>query len=249
MNILVTGAQGFIGTNLVKQLSKIEDVTIFEFNRDNSLDDLKNIMGSIDFIYHLAGEVRPKSSDEEFQKSNANLTKNIIDIIESKNKKIPLVMASSIHAKFQKNAYGITKREAEIALEEYAKRNSTPVWIYRLPHVFGEGCKPNYNSVISTWMYNSIRDKEIVVFDREIPMTYVYVQDVVHELVEMLNFNKQETNSEYIEPKVTYETTLGEVVNFITEFKDRKEDGYIYNDAFRNKLFITYLDYLNEKNV
>lgn len=250
MNILVTGSRGFIGLNLLKQLKRIEDIKIIEFTRNSNFEQLENEMGNIDFIFHLAGEVRPKSDDDEFKKSNFELTKNLIDLIEKKNKKIPFLMASSVHAEAQKNAYGKTKRESEIYLEKYAKRNKVPVWIYRLPHVFGEGCKPNYNSVISTWIYNSIHDQEIVVFDREIPMTYVYVQDIVNEFMNCLNDNNKDSNiSRYIQPKITYSTTLGEVVDLIKEFKNADNHQYpVQANNFKNKLFITFLDYL-EKNV
>ena len=248
MNVLVTGARGFIGSNLIKRLEKINNINIIEFNRDSTWKELENRIDSIDFIYHFAGEVRPKSSDEEFKKSNANLTKDLIDLIEKKDKKIPFLMASSIHAKLQKNAYGITKREAEIYLEEYGKQNHVPVWIYRLPHVFGEGCKPNYNSVISTWIYNSIHGKEIVVFDRTIPMTYVYVQDIVDEFIDCLSYNKKDSGTGgYIEPTITYDTTLGEVVDFIDGFKHATNNNASAYDGFQEKLYRTYLHYLHNK--
>ena len=241
MNILVTGSRGFIGKNLVNRLNELSNVLIVEFTRKDSLDTLE--IDKVDFIFHLAGEVRPKSSDEEFQKSNVNLTKELVDLIEKTNNKIPILMASSVHAEAQKNAYGKTKRESEIYLEEYGKRNNVPVWIYRLPHVFGEGCKPNYNSVISTWIYNSIHNEEIVVFDRAIPMTYVYVQDVVDEFINCLNDNKEDSNvGGYIQPKITYDTTLGEVVNYINEF--RNSGGNSYVDDFKSKLYFVYQDYL-----
>lgn len=250
MTVLITGSSGFIGSNLGKRLKKINHVNIIEFNRNSTWTELESKIKTIDFIYHLAGEVRPTSSDDEFKKSNFELTKKLIDFIEKKDKKIPFLIASSIHANAQKNAYGKTKRESEIYLEEYSKRNDVPIWIYRLPHVFGEGCKPNYNSVISTWIYNSIHNEEIVVFDRAIPMTYVYVQDVVDEFINYLNYNKEDSNiGGYIQPRTTYDTTLGEVVDFINEFKNLDKNFKILDDDFKVKLFITYLDYLEEYNV
>lgn len=249
MNVLVTGSKGFIGLNLLKQLEKVDDIKIIEFTRNSDFKQLEDEIGTIDFIFHLAGEVRPKSSDNDFKKSNFEVTKKLIDLIDKKDKKIPFLMASSIHAEAQKNAYGKTKRESEIYLEEYGKRNNVPVWIYRLPHVFGEGCKPNYNSVISTWIYNSIHNKEIVVFDRTIPMTYVYVQDVVGEFMDCLNSNKEDSKiGRYIQPKITYDTTLGEVVDFIDEFKNLDKNFKILDGDFKEKLFITYLDYLEKYN-
>ena len=122
-------------------------------------------------------------------------------------------------------------------------------FIYRLPHVFGEACKPNYNSVISTWIYNSINNLEINVFDRSIEMHYVYVQDVVDEFLSILETKK--SSEIYIEPKKIYQTTLGEVVDFINEFKINimNENYFIENNEFKQKLFKTYQDYLNRVNI
>ena len=103
MTVLVTGAKGFIGSNLIKRLIKMNNINLIEFNRDSSWEELEEKMKNIDFVFHFAGEVRPKSSNEEFQKSNVNLTKDLIDLIEKSGKKIPFLMASSIHAEFQKN--------------------------------------------------------------------------------------------------------------------------------------------------
>ncbi len=246
-NILIAGAKGFLGSNLLTKLTRFNNINIVEFNRNHTFQDLEKIIGSIEFIYHLAGKVYPKSNDEEFFKGNAGLTKDIIHVIEKKQLSIPFLMASSIHAELQKNAYGTSKREAEIYLEEYGKRNNVPVWIYRLPHVFGEGCKPNYNSVISTWLYNSIHNKEIVVFDRSIPMTYVYVQDLVDEFIDCLNTQHDSTTDCYCKPKITYDTTLGDVVDYLDEFKNLNTPAS-YDEGFKAKLYATYLDYLNHKD-
>ncbi len=248
LNILVTGSKGFIGKNLLK---KLDDKTfnVLEFNRDDSLDTLEELINNSDFIIHLAGEVRPNSSSEDFKNSNTMLTKNIIDILEKDNKYIPILMASTIHAKLLKNEYGKTKREAEILVENYAKQTDTNCFIYRLPHVFGEGCKPNYNSVISTWIYNSLHDLEINVFDRNIEMHYVYVQDIVDEFLSVI---EAKTSQEmYMEPKKVYQTTLGEVVDMIAEFKQniQNQDYKPDESEFKQKLFNTYLDYYRNLNV
>ena len=249
-SVLITGAKGFIGSNFKKKLESVKNIEIFEYNRGTQWEELENYIEKIDFIFHFAGEVRPKSDDDEFQKSNYELTARLIDLVEQKNKKIPILMASTIHAVLLKNEYGKTKREAERYLEAYGKRHNTPVWIFRLPHVFGEGCKPDYNSVISTWMHNSVYDKEITVFDRSIAMTYVYVQDIVGEFIDCLMSKQEESEgSVYIEPKITYNTTLGEVVDHIAEFKENIDnaDYAINGDDFKKKLFKTYQSYHNMK--
>ncbi len=247
-NILVTGSNGFIGKNLLKKLI-INGFNILEFNRNDSFDDLEKKIIQSDFIIHLAGEVRPNSSTDDFKNSNTLLTENIINILKKLNIKIPILMASTIHAKLLKNEYGKTKREAEVLIEEYSKDTNTNCFIYRLPHVFGEGCKPNYNSVISTWIYNSINNLEINCFDRSIEMHYVYVQDIVEDFVSIIKNDLQ--NELYMEPRKVYDTTLGEVLDFIYEFKQNIQNiSYkIDNFEFKQKLFNTYLDYYRSSNV
>ncbi|MDD4950723.1 NAD-dependent epimerase/dehydratase family protein [Sulfuricurvum sp.] len=248
-NILITGAKGFIGSNLIKKLEKDNNFVIFQFNRDDSLDNLKSYIHEIDFIFHLAGEVRPTTSDEDMKKSNALLTKQIVEILEMKNMKIPLLMTSSIHAELLKNEYGRSKKEAEQYLQEYAKHSGMPLWIYRLPHVFGEGCKPNYNSAISTWIYNSINDLPITVFDRAIPMTYAYVQDIVDEIINHIANTVSTDSGNIYSPKILYQTTLGEIVDMLDEFKsfETHNDIVFIGENFKNKLHKTYRDYLDNK--
>ena len=216
LNILITGSNGFIGKNLLKKLDSFSEINILKFNRNDSEASLEESISKCDFIIHLAGEVRPNSSDDEFKNSNILLTSLILEILKKQNKIVPILLTSTIHAKLLKNEYGKTKRESEILLEDYAKNNNTNCFIYRLPHVFGEECKPNYNSVVSTWIYNSLNDLEINVFDRNIEMHYVYVQDVVDEFLLILETKKD--SEIYIEPKKVYQTTLGEVVDFINEY-------------------------------
>ncbi len=249
LNILVTGSKGFIGKNLLKKLTLLENINILEFNRNDTEIYLEECISKSDFIIHLAGEVRPTSSENEFKNSNVLLTSLILEILKKQNKIIPILLASSIHAQLLKNEYGKTKRESELLIENYAKEYNINCFIYRLPHVFGEECKPNYNSVISTWIYNSINDLQINCFDRSIEMQYVYVQDVVDEFLSILEL--KESSEIYIAPKKIYQTTLGEVVDFIDEFKvNVLNDEYkIVNNEFKEKLFQTYQDYLNRINI
>ncbi len=249
MTVLITGSQGFIGSNMIKYLNNINNINIIEFNKETSWQELEKNIIMVDFIYHFAGEVKQKNSNKEFKKANVCLTKRLITLIEEKKKKIPFLMSSSIHAELQTTAYGISKREAEIYLETYGKYNNIPIWIYRLPHIFGEGCKPNYNSVISTWIYNSIHDKEIIVFDRNTPMTYAYVQDIVKEFVECLKNRHHMRTSCYIKPKISYYTTLGEVIDFLKEFKNLQNNFIPPYTDFKAKLFTTYLDYIKRDDI
>lgn len=240
--ILVTGSNGFIGKNLLKKLNH-ENFNILTFNRNDSEEILECNIRKSDFIIHLAGEVRSNSSNDDFKNSNTLLTQNIIDTLKKYNKKTSILMASTVHAKLLKNEYGKTKREAEILIENYEKETNSKCFIYRLPHVFGEGCKVNYNSVISTWIYNSIHNLEINCFDRNFEMHYVYVQNIVNDFISILK--KQTSNNIYIEPKEVYVTSLGEVVDFINEFKQNiQSKSYLAEGSeFKQKLFKTYLDY------
>ena len=248
LNILVTGSKGFIGKNLCNSLKNDENINIIEFDRNNTIEELNKLISKCDFIIHLAGEVKPSSSDEEFRKSNVTLTKLILDTLEYQNKVVPILLASSIHAKLLKNEYGKTKRDSELLIEEYSKEKKVNCFIYQLPHVFGEGCKENYNSVVSTWIYNSIKNLDITVFDRNIQMHYVYVQDVVKEFISSLNI--QDSKELYFEVKTEFETTLGEVVDFINEFKLNilNENYKIENNDLKQKLFLTYKNYYGKLN-
>jgi len=241
-NILVTGSKGFIGQNLIKKLQQDSQNIILEFTRENTLAELEELVLKSDFIYHIAGEVRPKSSDAEFKSSNVTLTQNLISILEKNSKKTPILLVSSIHAQLQKNEYGKSKRESELLVEKYAKESNNKCFIYRLPHVFGEGCKVNYNSVVSTWIYNTIKGLEVNIFDTSIEMHYVYVQDIVDEFIAIIEIEKGEL---YINPQNTYETTLGELVGYLDEFKNNIENRQysIENNEFKEKLFQTYRDY------
>lgn len=247
-NILVTGASGFIGKNLLNQLKLDSTFNVLSFNRGDSMESLEESILKSDYIVHLAGEVRPNSTDEDFKNSNVFLSRAIIEILEKHNQSTPIIMASTIHAKLLKNEYGKTKREAELILKEYSLKHKVPCYIYRLPHVFGEGCKPNYNSVVTTWIFNSIKGLEINVFDRDIKMTYVYVQDIVNEFMKILKGDTPDTL--YIEPSLTYNTTLGEVVDFIQEFQENilKENYRAEGSEFKEKLFNTYRDYYRRLN-
>lgn len=242
LNILVTGSAGFIGKNFLNQ-SISENFNILEFNRNDSNDCLEELIQRSDFVVHLAGEVRPQSSKDQFMKSNNILTGNIIHGLKKFEKKVPILFTSTIHAKVINSEYGNTKRASELIIENYYCDTGNPYCIYRLPHLFGEGCKPNYNSVITTWIHNSINDLQINVFDRSIKMQYVYVQDVVKEFIAHIN-NGSLPNT-YIEPKECYETTLGEVADMIHEFKlnVHNQNWTVNGSEFKKKLYNTYLSY------
>ncbi len=249
-NILITGSNGFIGKNLKKRLQQRDDIKLFEFNRNDKMNELEKIIKNIDFIFHFAGEVRPNSSDEEFLSSHNLLTIELIKVIEKNNLSIPILFTSSKHACNPKNMYGQSKLETEEIIIHYGEKNNEEVFIYRLSHIFGEGCKPNYNSVISTWIYNTINDLPVKVFDRNIPMRYIYVQDVVNKFLESMD--KYDLGKIYYDIDTFYDTTLGSVLDYLEEFRENEANSdYILSDddQFKKKLYTVYLDYLkNNRN-
>tara|TARA_B100001059_G_C17836643_1_gene588599 strand:+ start:6431 stop:7183 length:753 start_codon:yes stop_codon:yes gene_type:complete len=243
INVLITGSQGFVGLNLINLLNKSDDIHISQFKRGDTYLELEPRVLAADYIIHLAGEVRPSSSNEQFTSSNLGLTEDIVDILTKNKKNTPIIFTSTIHAENPIHIYGKTKRSAELLIERYSSEYNVKCKIYRLPHVFGEGCKPNYNSVISTWMFNSVNDLEINVYDRNVKMTYCYVQDVVKQFSDII-VNQESDYELYCSPSIKYNTTLGEVADYINEFKVNDICNLLYDqDDFRYKLAKTYISY------
>jgi UDP-2-acetamido-2,6-beta-L-arabino-hexul-4-ose reductase len=244
LNVLVTGANGFFGKAMIGRLKK-SNVNILTFTRENNFQDLQSLVLRSDFIYHFAGEVKAGLSSIEYQRSNSTLTQNILNILESKNKKTPILFTSSIHSDVSVSSYGKTKKESEEMIEKYANRRSTKCYIYKLPHVFGQECKPNHNSVITTWMYNSIKNFDIDVYDKKIKMNYIYIQDIVGEFAELLTATQ---DTLYLEPQLIYPTTLGDVLEYIEEFKVNinKKKYVITDNEFKRKLYATYQSYFSD---
>ena len=176
MKILVTGSNGFIGKNLIHHLKFRNNYDVLAFNRSSSLIDLKNKIKKSNFIIHLAGINRPKTEDEYFE--NVSLTKTVIKICTEEKVNIPIIYTSSSKAE-NKDAYGISKLNAEEILKNYNKKTQCPVFIYRLTNVFGKWCKPNYNSVVATFCYNIANNMEIKINDPNSLIKLVYIDDVV----------------------------------------------------------------------
>ena len=243
MKVLITGANGFIGKNLISQLQEIDDVNIIKFDIDTPFEIIENNIEEIDFIYHLAGVNRPKDNSEFF-KGNTDLTKQILDLIESNNLSIPFLITSSIQAT-RDNDYGKSKKMAEEEVLRYGKNN--PAYIYRLHNVFGKWCRPNYNSVVATFCNNIANDLEITINDKEAELELIYIDDIVKEFIDLLFTNKPSNidgNICYIKP--VYKITLGELANTINSFKESMDSIFVPNtgDEFIKKLYSTYISYV-----
>lgn len=243
MKVLVTGANGFIGKNLISHLQEMENIEILKYDIDTPFSLIDENIQNIDFIYHLAGVNRPKDNSEFF-KGNTDLTKQILDLIKSKNLSIPFLITSSIQAT-RDNDYGKSKKMAEEEVLEYGKNN--PAYVYRLHNVFGKWCKPNYNSVVATFCNNIARNIEITVNDENAELELIYIDDIVQEFINLLLTQKaeyMENNICYIKP--VYKITLGKLAETIKNFKESMNSIFVPNtgDEFIKKLYSTYISYV-----
>lgn len=241
-NVLITGSRGFIGSTLREALIVDSDVRVLEFCRTDSYQLLHEYIKIADFIYHFAGEVRPSSSDQEFQLSNSELTAKLVSLLCLEKKKTPVLLSSSVHAVEPRNTYGKTKLESERLLEKYSSAQDACVIVCRLPHVFGPGCKINYNSVLTTWLHNSHNDLEINVFSRDVYMRYCYSGDLADYFISFLS-EIAIAGCCYVTPPRVFDTTLGAVVDLIESFKVEGDIGCYPKGSFEERLYSTYLSY------
>lgn len=241
--VLVTGAFGFIGRNLVATLSRKEDIEVLKIGSKHSLNELEECAIKADFIFHLAGINRPENI-EDFTSGNAGFTQQLIDILNANNKRTPILLSSSIQAEHN-NPYGISKYAAEDTISNYGRSVGVNTFIYRLPNVFGKWGKANYNSVIATFCNNIANDIPIIINDPSVIMNLVYVDDVVEEMINALQ-GERNIKKKYYEVSVVHTISLGEIVKLIYSFKESRLDRTIPNmaDPFTKKLYSTYLSYL-----
>lgn len=237
MKVLVTGANGFIGKNLISHLQELDDIEIFKFDIDNNLNEIQ--FDNIDFIFHLAGVNRP-SDNKEFYKGNTNLTETIVELIKDKN--IPILLTSTIQADNDSD-YGKSKRLAEETILKNCKKS----YIYRLHNVFGKWCKPNYNSVVATFCNNIANDLEITITNENTTLKLIYIDDIMKEFINILyNNNPSLKIGDYCYINIQYEVTLGQLSKMIYDFKDSMNSILIpkTGDDFIKKLYSTYISYL-----
>lgn len=232
MKILVTGAQGFIGKNLISQLHNIqsgkawnydlrgEGLTVFEYDIDSDPAELEMYCKQADFVFNLAGVNRPKDQTE-FMKSNFGFASVLLNALKKYNNTCPVMISSSIQAAID-NPYGESKRAGEQLMFDYSKEMGAKVLVYRFPNVFGKWCRPNYNSAVATFCYNIANDLPITVNDPSIQMHLVYVDDVVDELIGALN-GKEHRSGNYCEVPVVYVLHL--VVSLICSNSNLKSAG------------------------
>lgn len=247
MKVLVTGAKGFIGKNLVSTLDREDKYEIICIDRENSKEELEKGVLNSDFIVHLAGINRPKN-EEEFFEGNTGLTEEIIEILKENNKNTSILITSSIQADLD-NAYGQSKKGAEEALIKYMADTKGNVFIFRLPNVFGKWCRPNYNSAIATFCHNIARGEEVWISDPTKEMTLVYIDDVVRNIKNVID-NEKTYIPGYQNVDIEHKATLGEIVDLINSFKESRKSLMIPNmeNELTKKLYSTYLSYLPEND-
>ncbi len=248
MKILITGANGFIGKNLICHLfePKFNHIEVIKFDKENTIDELKPILSSIDLVFHLAGVNRDKD-DSEFMRGNFGLTSELINALEEVNNPCPILITSSIHAD-KDNVYGVSKKAGEELIFDYGKRNNVDVFVYRLPNVFGKWCRPNYNSAVATFCHNIARGLEITVNDPNVDMQLVYIDDVIEEFINIITSRKANKEGQYCVIPITHEVKLGYIVRLIESFKNEQNDLLLPNvkEGFEKKLYSTYLSYLEK---
>jgi UDP-2-acetamido-2,6-beta-L-arabino-hexul-4-ose reductase len=247
--VLVTGAKGFIGKNLIVRLQELNNIKIKSFDKEEDMDILKKFLEEADFIFHLAGVNRPEKV-EEFEKVNVGLTEGMINLLEEIDKKIPIVITSSVQAELD-NPYGQSKKMAEDELIKYSKKNRVPVYIYRLPNVFGKWSKPNYNSVVSTFCYNISHNLGIAISDSKRKLELAYINDVIDEFVSLLNRKIGDFHKYYYNIKRTFKVTLGELADKLYEIRDIRNTLTMpdLSNNFMKFLHATYLSYLDKDDL
>ena len=243
MNVLVTGAKGFIGKHMVLHLQRAGfNVLSYDIDSEESL--LRNYISQADFVVHLAGINRPLSV-EEFYDGNTNFTKKVVDLIKETKRNIPIIMSSSTQAALD-NDYGKSKKMGE----DYLFNSGLPVYVYRLANVFGKWCRPNYNSACATFCYNIAHDLPIQIRDREYVVHYNYIEDIVDEFIRIINLKEHKGSKDILSVTPIYDCSLGKLADLLYYFKGEIESDRhlpLIHNEFELKLFKTFCDYLSDE--
>lgn len=245
MKILVTGAQGFVGKNLIAELRNRGYEDILEYTRETDKSLLEEYTKECEFVYHLAGVNRPKD-EKEFMEGNFGFTSELLNLLKKHNNKAPMLITSSIQAE-RDNPYGESKKAGEGLLFSYSQETGVKVLVYRLVNLFGKWSRPNYNSAVSTFCHNIARDMEIQVSDPDVDLSLSYIDDVVKEFINAMEGNPTRDGKFCIVP-VVHKVKLGRLAELIKSFRKSREDLFIpdMEDPFTKKLYSTYLSYLPE---
>lgn len=277
MKILVTGANGFVGKNLVETLKnlknnkdrtrpelKIEE--IFCYDIEDTASALDKYCRQADFVFNLAGVNRPKDT-KDFMRENFGFSEILLNTLRKHNNNCPVMLSSSIQAtlcgRFGDSEYGKSKRAGEELFFEYSKQTGAKVLVYRFPNLFGKWCKPNYNSVIATFCNNIANDLPIYINDRATLLELVYIDDLVQEMLDALEGKEHycefkgveailSNNGQFCAVPISYNISLGEIADLLKEFRDQPKTliiPQISENSFEKKLYSTYLSYLPKDKI
>ena len=277
MNILVTGAKGFVGKNLCAALANIRDNKdrtrpaltigeIFQYDIDTPPELLSEYCAKADFVFNLAGVNRPKEQSE-FMQGNFGFASTLLETLKRHGNTCPVMLSSSIQAtligRYGNSDYGKSKLAGEKLFFDYAADTGAKVLVYRFPNLFGKWCRPNYNSAVATFCHNMANDLPITVNDRATELELLYIDDLVSELLDALEGREHHCEfdglntvlcpeGKFCGAPVTHHVTLGEIVDLLAAFKAQPETllmPEIPTGSFAKKLYSTYLSYLPREKV
>lgn len=268
MKVLVTGAKGFVGSNLCAALRNIRDnkdqrkkyqslmpLTIYEYDVNNTAQDLDKYCSDADFVFNLAGVNRPKNQSD-FMKGNFEFAEQLLKRLEKHGNTCPVMLSSSIQAtlkgRYERSEYGESKLAGEALFQDYGKRTGAKVLIYRFPNLYGKWCRPNYNSVVATFCNNIATGLPIQISDRATKLDLLYIDDLVHEMLEALLGHETYCDDGFCYPGKIDHVTLGEIADLLHFFKSTRNTHEIPDmteEGFTKKLYSTYVSYLNPKEL
>ena len=267
MKVLVTGARGFVGSNLCQSLKAIRDgkdrreryqgllpLTVWEYDLSSTPEQLDEWCAEADFVFNLAGVNRPEN-DDEFMKGNFGFASTLLDTLEAHNNACSVMLSSSVQAslegRYAGSEYGKSKLAGEQLFQEYSQRTGAPVLIYRFPNLYGKWCRPNYTSAVATFCNNIANDLPIQVNDPAVELDLLYIDDLVAEMLEALLGNENRAEDGYCYANPVDHVSLGRIVELIESFK-RAAAGCglpsCSEGSFEKKLYATYESYLEPQN-
>ena len=273
MKVLVTGAKGFVGRNLCEALKNIRDgkdrrekyqqllpLTVYEYDRDGTQDELSFFCSAADFVFNLAGINRPKDPSE-FMEGNRGFGEMLLDLLEHHDNKCPVMLSSSVQAslegRYAGSLYGESKLAGEELLFDYEKRTGAPVLVYRFPNLYGKWCRPRYNSAVATFCDAIANEREFTVNDPSVELELLYIDDLVTAMLDALVGEVRRCRyvgakcvpdeaGRYCYAPGAQKATLGEIVRLLTSFRNARETLEVPNLAegsFSKKLYSTFLSY------
>lgn len=276
MKVLVTGAKGFVGKNLVCALNNLKDGKdrtrpnikideVYEYDIDSNISELDEYCKNADFVFNLAGVNRPKDP-EEFKRGNFGFASTLLETLKKYGNKCPVMISSSIQATLigrYDGEYGRSKRDGENLLFDYENKTGAKVLVYRFPNLFGKWCRPNYNSAVATFCNNVANDLPITINDRSTELELLYIDDLVYEMFDALEGKEhrcefdgltavENDNGKFCFVPTTHRVTLGEISDLLEKFKSQPISllmPEIPNNSFAKKLYSTYLSYLPKEKV